>query len=130
MKMRSAKLVIFVCLLYLYVMAADKPNRTPAEAPTGYDDKSNGLTSQSDFDAAMGAFNKIYLEREGLGPVFNIETCLRCHQYPTIGGSGLITVTRAGKFDGKIFIPPPGGTLIQSSAIRYNLIKPLSPEFN
>lgn len=130
MKMRSAKLLILLCGLCLCVLASATTNRPPVEAPSGFDDKTNGLTSQSDFDAAMGAFNKIYLEREGLGPVFNIETCLRCHQYPTIGGSGLILVTRAGKFDGKNFIAPQGGTLIQGAATLHTLTKTLPPDFN
>ena len=130
MKMRNAKLLVLFCAMSLCALASFATNRPPVEAPSGFDDKTNGLTSQNDFDAAMGAFNKIYLEREGLGPVFNIETCLRCHQYPTIGGSGLILVTRAGKFDGKNFIAPQGGTLIQGAATFHPLIKILPPEYN
>ncbi len=128
--LRTIKVALLLLSLCLCVLAAHNGNGTPEEAPSGFDDKTNGLTSQHEFNVAMGAFNKNYIEREGLGPLFNIETCLRCHQYPTIGGSGLITVTRAGRFDGKRFIAPPGGTLIQGAATYYELVTPLSAEYN
>src|ERR1051325_5447549 len=93
-------------------------NSLPAsEAPAGLDDKTNGFVSQASFNESLGAFSKHYIDREGLGPVYNLETCLRCHQFPTFGGSGLILVTRAGTFDGKDFIAPEGGSMIHSVAV-------------
>jgi CxxC motif-containing protein (DUF1111 family) len=102
----------------------------PAEALTGFDDKTNGFVTQAIFNEALGKFNKHYIDREGLGPVFNLETCLRCHQFPTFGGSGLIKITRVGKFDGTIFTAPEGGTIIHDVAIPPSIVERLLPEFN
>ncbi len=49
-------------------------------------------------------FNHTWSQEEGLGPVFNRESCGACHNNP-IGGSGGLIVTRFGLLDGG-----PGGT--------------------
>lgn len=140
--MRRLKLSILVCsMLALSVLFWQRgethahQNRAihppvATEAPAGFDDKTNGFVSQEVFNAGMGAFNMNYFERDGLGPVFNLQTCLRCHQFPTIGGAGLITVIRAGTFDGTKFIAPAGGTLIHTSGVPPSLTERLLPEFN
>jgi CxxC motif-containing protein (DUF1111 family) len=140
--MKSIKLSILLCSIFACVSFSlhesesrafqTRAIRTPvaSEALTGFDDKTNGFVTQAVFNLGMGVFNKHYIEREGLGPVFNLETCLRCHQFPTIGGSGLITITRAGTFDGQRFIAPKGGTLIHTTALPNELLEKLLPEFN
>lgn len=140
--MRSLKLSILLCSVFASLSTLWHEGETQAfqsraiatpvasEALTGFDDRTNGFVTQAVFNAGMGVFNKHYTEREGLGPLFNLETCLRCHQFPTIGGSGLITITRAGTFDGAKFIAPTGGTLIHTSGIQPSLTEKLLPEFN
>lgn len=140
--MKSLKLSILLCTIFASLallwnegeMRASQSRAiaapVPSEALTGFDDKTNGFVTQAIFNAGMGVFNKHYIEREGLGPVFNLQTCLRCHQFPTIGGSGLITITRAGTFDGTKFTAPTGGTLIHSSGIPPSLTENLLLEFN
>ncbi len=140
--MKSIKISILLCLLFSFISFISQEGKTQAfqtraiakpvstEAPTGFDDKTNGFVTQAIFNTGMGVFNKHYIERDGLGPVFNMETCLRCHQFPTIGGSGLITITRAGTFDGAKFITPEGGTLIHDTALPNELKEKLLPEFN
>ena len=78
----------------------------------------------------MGVFNRHYFERDGLGPVFNAETCLRCHQFPTIGGFSLNTVTRVGKYDGKQFTAHPGGMVLQIAATKPQLKEKLTAGFD
>src|SRR5829696_9017785 len=106
--MRRIKLAFLVLATIAGLsLAAKKPPSVPItrwspkaeEAPVGYDDRTNGYVTQQEFNEAMGAFNRHYFERDGLGPVFNAETCLRCHQFPTIGGFSLNTVTRVGRYD-------------------------------
>jgi CxxC motif-containing protein (DUF1111 family) len=140
--MRSLKLSIIVCTALAFMALFFQSGETRAfqnraiskplvsEAPSGFDDKTNGFVTQAVFNAGMGAFNKHYFERDGLGPVFNLQTCLRCHQFPTIGGAGLITLVRAGSFDGKKFTAPAGGTLIHFSGVPPTLVEKLLPEFN
>jgi CxxC motif-containing protein (DUF1111 family) len=140
--MRSIKLFILVCAVFAFIALFLSEGETRAfqnhaiatpvatEAPTGFDDKTNGFVTQAVFNAGLGAFNKPFFERDGLGPVFNLQTCLRCHQFPTLGGAGLLTVIRAGTFDGKKFIAPAGGTLIHTSALPASLTEKILPEFN
>jgi CxxC motif-containing protein (DUF1111 family) len=140
--MKSLKLSILLCSIFasLPLLLNERETRAfqsqaiattvATEAPTGFDDKTNGFVTQADFNRGIGVFNKHYIEREGLGPVFNLQTCLRCHQFPTIGGSGLITIIRAGTFDGAKFIAPRGGTLIHTTALQHELKEKILPEFN
>jgi CxxC motif-containing protein (DUF1111 family) len=140
--MRSIKLTILTCAIFAFIFLVRPERQTQAfqnraiaapvatEAPAGFDDKTNGFVTQAIFNAGLGAFNKPFFERDGLGPVFNLQTCLRCHQFPTLGGAGLLTVIRAGTFDGKKFIAPAGGTLLHTSGIPASLTEKILPEFN
>lgn len=81
-----------------------------------------GLTaSQLDrFLAGRNDYLHTFSVEEGLGPIFNKESCGNCHNNP-IGGTGSQTVTRFGATDkkGKGFDPLAwaGGPLLQSQAI-------------
>jgi CxxC motif-containing protein (DUF1111 family) len=90
---------------------------SPTEAPTGFDNLSNGMTSQADFDADRGTFEEREDIDEGLGPVFNAQGCGECHQSPVTGAISQITELRAGHFDGVNFVDHPGGSLINDRAI-------------
>lgn len=71
------------------------------------------------FWSGRDAFNHTLTEAEGLGPVFNKESCGNCHASP-IGGPGSQTVIRFGAFDKKGGFDPMedwGGSLLQQSAI-------------
>ena len=65
-------------------------------------------------------FDRVFTVQEGLGPIFNQNSCASCHSNP-IGGSGSITVTRFGFLDAKAGTFDPlanlGGSLLQSQAI-------------
>jgi CxxC motif-containing protein (DUF1111 family) len=64
------------------------------------------------------AFSTPLLEAEGLGPVFNKESCGNCHSGP-VGGPGSQTVTRFGAAGKKGFDPLAewGGSLLQVASI-------------
>jgi CxxC motif-containing protein (DUF1111 family) len=87
------------------------------EAPTGFDGQSNGFVAQDEFDAAKEAFDEREVSSDGLGPVYNAQSCSECHQNPVSGGISQITELRAGHFDGNSFIDHAGGSLIHSRAI-------------
>jgi CxxC motif-containing protein (DUF1111 family) len=138
--MRSIKLFALIFFLVILAVCASaslhpeafqiRSDTQPVEAATGFDDKTNGFVTQAVFNEGLGQFNKHYIDREGLGPVFNLETCLRCHQFPTFGGSGLVFITRAGKFDGVKFTAPSSGTMIHDVAIPPTITEKILPEFN
>jgi mono/diheme cytochrome c family protein len=59
---------------------------------------------------AQGArlFLTEFIPKQGLGPLFNRQSCAHCHQSPTIGGmgwDGLALVQRVGRLDGESFDP-------------------------
>ena len=55
---------------------------------------------------------------DGLGPIFNAQACVECHQNRVTGGVSQILELRAGHSgpDGS-FVPAPGGSLINSRSL-------------
>jgi CxxC motif-containing protein (DUF1111 family) len=118
-----------------FVMALTLPLTIPTtvegqgatEAPTGFDNLTNGFTIQGPpFDTIdednvvpLRSFNDnrfIFEESEeaddGLGPVFNARSCGVCHDHPVTGAVSQITELRAGHFNGSVFVDHPGDSLI------------------
>jgi len=89
----------------------------PTEAPTGFANQTNGTISQSQFDLDRAVFEEREQIADGLGPVYNAQSCAECHQNPVTGGNSQVTVLRAGRYDGKTYTDHPGGSLIQDRAI-------------
>jgi len=89
----------------------------PPDAPTGFDDVTNGFVNQTQFDLDRGVFEERETIADGLGPVYNAQACAECHQNPVTGGISQITELRAGHFDGVNFLNHPGGSLINDRAI-------------
>src|SRR5258706_1789321 len=92
-------------------------SQAPAEAPAGFDNLTNGATDQAQFDANLETFNEREGIAQGLGPVYNAQSCAECHQNPVTGAISQITEVRAGHFDGVNFIDHVGGSLINDRAI-------------
>ena len=96
--------------------------QAPAEAPAAFSPGTmtlvtNGLVDQATFDADRAVFEEQEGRDEGLGPVYNAQSCAECHQNPVTGGISQITELRAGHFDGFNFIDHVGGSLINDRAI-------------
>src|ERR1700704_6251345 len=66
------------------------------EAPSGFDNKSNGLVDDATHSAEQAAFDEIEQISEGLGPLYNAQSCRECHQNPTSGGSSQVSELRVG----------------------------------
>ncbi len=88
------------------------------EAPTGFDNLTNGFLAQAQFDAARARFEERDEIADGLGPVYNAQSCAECHQNPLTGGVSQVSELRAGHHDvfGN-FVEAPGGSLINDRAI-------------
>lgn len=87
------------------------------EAPVGFDNLTNGFVSQLAFDAARTVFEEHEGIDEGLGPVYNADSCATCHGNSVIGAISQVTELRAGHFDGLNFVDQVGGSLINDRAI-------------
>ncbi|PYQ45543.1 MAG: hypothetical protein DMF77_03885 [Acidobacteria bacterium] len=96
--------------------------QAPVEAPPAFSPGTmtlvtNGLVDQATFDADRAVFEEQEGRAEGLGPVYNAQSCAECHQNPVTGGISQVTELRAGHFDGINFIDHVGGSLINDRAI-------------
>jgi CxxC motif-containing protein (DUF1111 family) len=67
-----------------------------AEAPTGFDNQTNGFVDQATHASDQTAFEAVLQVPEGLGPLYNAQSCRECHQNPTSGGQSQITELRVG----------------------------------
>jgi CxxC motif-containing protein (DUF1111 family) len=67
-----------------------------SEAPTGFDNKSNGVVDDSTHHADQAKFDEVEALADGLGPLYNAQSCRECHQNPTSGGPSQITELRVG----------------------------------
>jgi CxxC motif-containing protein (DUF1111 family) len=101
------------------------------EAPTGFDNRTNGFDVQgAPFDSIdednvvpLRSFNDnrfIFEEAEtiadGLGPTYNAQGCRECHQNVVTGGASQVAEHRTGRvFDGAFF-ESQGGSLVHSRA--------------
>jgi CxxC motif-containing protein (DUF1111 family) len=117
--MRSLKLSL-LALLWTAVALPVAWTQSPQEAPTGFDDLTNGVTTQDQFNQDRDVFDEAEEKDEGLGPVYNATSCGQCHQNPTSGGISQVTELRAGHFNGSIFVDHPGGSLINDRSINAN----------
>jgi CxxC motif-containing protein (DUF1111 family) len=97
--------------------AAVVSNAAVTEAPTGFDTLTNGFATQAAMDAAKDVFEEVEQIANGLGPVYNAQSCRECHQNPVTGAGSQVSEFRNGHFDGTNFIDPPGGSLNQDRAI-------------
>src|SRR5216117_1853185 len=69
---------------------------TAAEAPTGFDNLSNGAGNDSIHQADQETFDEVEEIADGLGPLYNAQACRECHQNPTSGGASQISELRVG----------------------------------
>lgn len=130
--------VILVAILPVNFIAAKSKNRTSLttnkvlplaneEAAAGFDNLTNGSVDQNTFKNLITTFNQVEAIPDGIGPVFNSQSCGECHSIPTVGGSSQITELRAGHFDGTNFIDHPGDSLIHSRAVDAFIVEQIMP---
>jgi CxxC motif-containing protein (DUF1111 family) len=78
-----------------------------SEAPTGFDNKSNAVVDDQTHRLDQANFEKFEAISDGLGPLFNAQSCRECHQSPVTGGVSQVTELRVGHkgADGKFKNP-------------------------
>jgi CxxC motif-containing protein (DUF1111 family) len=116
-----------------------------SEAPTGFDNLTNGFIEQGpafeslneDNVVALRSFNDnrfIFEEveniQDGLGPAYNAQSCRECHQNVVTGGASQVAELRSGRTVDGQFFESLGGTLIHSRAIHPDVMEQISPEDN
>jgi len=111
---------------------------TPTEAPTGFDNLTNGFSPQGppfedlneDTVVANRSFNDnrfIFEEVEtiddGVGPTFNAQSCRECHQNVVTGGASQVAEHRTGRVTNGSFFEALGGSLIHSRATHPDIVE-------
>ena len=127
-KLLAVSLLVSTLTALLVLTPAATGQSGPTEAPAAFDDQTNGFTPQGDpntpetFLADKAAFEAREEVADGLGPVYNAQSCAECHQNRVTGGSSQVMELRAGHSGPNgAFIPAPGGSLIQTRAIEDTL---------
>ncbi len=86
--------------LFLFVSLALLSLATQlSEAPAGFDNKSNGFVDAATHTADQTKFEETEALADGLGPLYNAQSCRECHQNPTSGGSSQVSELRVGHND-------------------------------
>jgi CxxC motif-containing protein (DUF1111 family) len=87
------KLYIGISLLAVTVLLLAPPF---PEAPAGFDNKTNGMVDDATHAADQAKFDETEALDDGLGPLYNAQSCRECHQNPTSGGPSQMTELRVG----------------------------------
>src|ERR1700676_4086281 len=66
------------------------------EAPTGFDNKTNGMVDDATHQADQVKFDEVEGLADGLGPLYNAQSCRECHQSPVSGAASQVTELRVG----------------------------------
>src|SRR6202048_1327609 len=66
------------------------------EAPTGFDNKSNGAADDATHQADQVRFEEVEQLSDGLGPLYNAQSCSECHQRRVSGGASQVPELRVG----------------------------------
>ena len=100
-----------------------------SDAKTGFDDRTNDFIPQGTppadctdpipgtFLHDKAIFEEVDLIADGLGPVYNAQSCKECHQNPVTGAISQVNELRAGHTVGTTFFDAPGGSLINDRGI-------------
>ncbi|KAF0247732.1 MAG: thiol oxidoreductase-like protein, partial [bacterium] len=133
--MKSLKVYILgffvvTCVLINMVTYGVEGQSGPTEAPAAFDNQTNGLVPQATFEEDKDTFAEQEFIADGLGPVYNAQSCGECHQNPVTGAISQITELRAGRFDGFNFTEAAGGSLINDRAIHASIQERVSDSNN
>jgi CxxC motif-containing protein (DUF1111 family) len=110
-----------------------------SEAPTGFDNRTNGFLRQGpafdtidednvvpnrSFNDNRFIFEEVEGIADGLGPTYNAQSCAECHQNVVTGGASQIAEHRTGRVDASGgFFESLGGSLIHSRATNSAIVE-------
>ena len=119
---------------------AQLPAPRTTEAPTGFDNETNGFLRQGppfetinednvvplrSFNDNRFIFEEVEVVADGLGPIYNAQSCRECHQNVATGGASQIAEHRTGRLMGDDFFESLGGSLVHSRATHPDIVEPV-----
>src|SRR5437588_2075385 len=66
------------------------------EAPSAFDNLSNGLVDNTTHQTDQSKFDEVEQLSDGVGPLYNAQSCRECHQNPVSGAASQVTEMRVG----------------------------------
>ncbi len=117
--------------------------RGPTEAPTGFDNLTNGFDPQGppfeeinednveplrSFNDNRFIFEELEQIADGLGPTYNAQGCVECHQNVVTGSAAQITEQRTGRETDGGFFESLGGSLLHSRATHPDIVERVHPD--
>jgi CxxC motif-containing protein (DUF1111 family) len=86
--------LVVLSFILSIILAASASHST--EAPTGFDNKSNGVADDATHQTDQTKFEEVEQLSDGLGPLYNAQSCRECHQSPVSGAASQVTELRVG----------------------------------
>jgi CxxC motif-containing protein (DUF1111 family) len=106
----------------------------PPQALGRFGDPLPGLTTTqlANFTTGLAQFETVDGIEDGLGPIFNDDSCAACHTDAATGGGSTRTVTRFGRTTNGVFDPLTSldGTLLHAETINPKCQEVIPPEAN
>jgi CxxC motif-containing protein (DUF1111 family) len=107
-------LLAFACAVIcaaLFMHAAQSTPQASAPAPealTGFDNQSNGYSDADRRSKDQNFFEEVEeIAPDGLGPIYNAQSCRECHQTPVSGAASQVSELRVGHLDSHGFFQNP-----------------------
>jgi CxxC motif-containing protein (DUF1111 family) len=88
--------LILGLILVLASAASLSPQAPPTEAQAGFDNKSNGVADDATHQIDQAKFEEVEQLTDGLGPLYNAQSCRECHQSPVSGAASQVSELRVG----------------------------------
>jgi CxxC motif-containing protein (DUF1111 family) len=121
--MKRTWVVLLFVLPFILAAASTQTQQQFTEAPAGFDNLTNGAVDQNTFTSAESVFEEVeQVSPDGLGPVYNAQSCRECHQNMVTGGASQVQELRAGHTDHSGNFVPATVTLGDGSQLIRSLI--------
>jgi len=87
--------IVAAALPFAFALAT-APDTPSNQAPAAFDGKSNGLVDDATHKADLDTFDEVEDIPDGLGPLYNAQSCRECHQNPVSGSASQVNELRVG----------------------------------
>lgn len=96
---------------------SERPQTGAQEAPASFDGQTNGASDQATHLQDQEEFDGVEEIADGLGPLYNAQSCRECHQNPRSGGGSQVAELRAGRRDAEGRFHSPDIPIARGSAV-------------